>query len=57
MRKSYLDEGVALLDLARNAQCLFASQEPREKTPAAELRASELHLGGWRSDRHVPRTL
>jgi hypothetical protein len=29
--KSYLDEGVALLDLARNAQRLFASQEPREK--------------------------
>ncbi len=29
--KSYLDEGVALLDLARNAQRLFAMQEPREK--------------------------
>ncbi len=29
--KSYLDEGVALLDLARNAQRLFAKQEPREK--------------------------
>ena len=29
--KSYLDEGVALLDLARNAQLLFAKQEPREK--------------------------
>lgn len=29
--KSYLDEGVALLDLARNAQRLFARQEPREK--------------------------
>jgi DNA invertase Pin-like site-specific DNA recombinase len=29
--KSYKDEGVALLDLARNAQRLFASQEPREK--------------------------
>ena len=28
---SYLDEGVALLDLARNAQRLFAKQEPREK--------------------------
>ncbi len=28
--KSYLDEGVALLDLARNAQRLFAKQEPRE---------------------------
>jgi hypothetical protein len=29
--KSYKDEGVALLDLARNAQHLFAKQEPREK--------------------------
>ncbi len=28
---SGLDEGVALLDLARNAQRLFASQKPREK--------------------------
>jgi site-specific DNA recombinase len=29
--KSFLDEGVALLDLARNAQRLFAKQAPREK--------------------------
>jgi site-specific DNA recombinase len=29
--KSYLSEGIALLDLARNAQRLFAKQEPREK--------------------------
>ena len=29
--KSYLDEGVALLELAKNAQRLFAKQEPREK--------------------------
>jgi hypothetical protein len=29
--KSYLTEGIALLDLARNAQRLFAKQEPREK--------------------------
>jgi Recombinase len=29
--KSFLDEGVALLDLARNAQRLFAMQEPQEK--------------------------
>ena len=27
------------------------------KTPPAELRAIELHLGGWRSGRHVPPTL
>jgi site-specific DNA recombinase len=29
--KSYLEEGVALLEFARNAQRLFAKQEPREK--------------------------
>ena len=29
--KSYKDEGIALLDLARNAQRLFGAQEPREK--------------------------
>ena len=29
--KSYMDEGVQLLELARNAQRLFAEQEPREK--------------------------
>ena len=29
--KSYLGEGISLFDLARNAQRLFAEQEPREK--------------------------
>ncbi len=29
--KSYLGDGIELLDLARNAQGLFAKQEPREK--------------------------
>ena len=29
--KSYLEEGVQLLELAKNAQRLFAAQEPREK--------------------------
>jgi site-specific DNA recombinase len=29
--ESYMDEGVLLLELARNAQRLFAKQEPREK--------------------------
>jgi site-specific DNA recombinase len=28
---SYLDEGVQLLELAQNAQRLFAKQDPREK--------------------------
>jgi site-specific DNA recombinase len=29
--RSYMDEGLRLLELARNAQRLFAKQEPREK--------------------------
>ena len=29
--RSYIDEGVQLLELARNAQRLFAKQDPREK--------------------------
>ncbi len=29
--KSYLEEGVQLLELARNAQRLFEQQEPRQK--------------------------
>jgi site-specific DNA recombinase len=29
--RSYMDEGVQLLELARDAQRLFANQEPREK--------------------------
>ena len=29
--KSYMDEGVQILELARNAQSLFERQEPREK--------------------------
>ena len=29
--QSYMDEGVQLLELARNAQRLFEQQEPREK--------------------------
>jgi site-specific DNA recombinase len=29
--RSYMEEGVQLLELAQNAQCLFEKQEPREK--------------------------
>ena len=54
--KSYLDEGVALLDLARNAQRLFAKQEPREKRRLLNFATIELHLGRWRSGRHFPPT-
>jgi site-specific DNA recombinase len=31
--RPYVDEGVRLLELAWNAQRLFAKQEPREKAP------------------------
>ena len=55
--KSYMDEGVALLELARNAQRLFAKQEPREKRRLLNFRAIELHLGGWRGGRHFPPTV
>jgi len=34
--------------LARNAQHLFAKQEPRAKKPAPDLPTIELHLGGRR---------
>lgn len=43
-RKSYKEEGVALLDLARNAQRLFAMQEPREKRRLLNLVLSN---GSW----------
>ena len=55
--KSYMDEGVQLLELARNAQRLFEKQEPREKRRLAQFRAIELHLGGRRSGRHLPPTV
>ncbi|MDQ6870055.1 MAG: hypothetical protein M3178_17520 [Pseudomonadota bacterium] len=29
--KSYMDEGVQILERARNAQCLFERKEPRQK--------------------------
>ena len=36
--KAYMDEGVQLLEVARNAQRLFAKQQPHEKTPPAQFR-------------------
>src|SRR5215204_4756816 len=41
--KSYLVEGMALLDLARNARQAGAAR----KTPPAQFPAIEVHLGGW----------
>ena len=55
--KSYMDDGVQLLELARQAQELFARQPPARKTPLAQLRAIELHLGGWRGGCDVPPTV
>lgn len=43
--QSYKDEGVALLDLARDVKRLFAKQQPREKRRLLNLRAIELHMG------------
>ena len=42
--KSYMNEGVQLLELARNAQRLFGQQEPRQKPPLAQFRTIELHM-------------
>ena len=55
--QSYMDEGVQILELARNAQRLFERQEPRAKTPPAQFRTIELLLGGWRGGRHLPPTV
>src|ERR1700733_16043493 len=52
--KSYLDEGVALLDLARNAQRLFAKQEPREKRQLLNFVLSNCT---WRMVKSFPRSV
>jgi len=54
--QSYMDEGIRILELARNAQALFERQ-PARKTPPAQLRTFELLLGGWGGGRHLPPTL
>jgi hypothetical protein len=55
--KSYLGEGSAPLDLARNAQRLFAKQEPREKRRLLNFLLSNCTLGGWEGGHHFPPTL
>jgi site-specific DNA recombinase len=55
--RSYMHEGVQLLELARNAQRLFAKQEPREKRRLPQFPAIELHLGGRRGRRQLPPTV
>jgi hypothetical protein len=54
--KSYMDEGVQLLELARNAQLLFAKQEPREKRRLLNFVLSNCTWGDGEVDRHFPRT-
>ncbi len=47
--QSYIEEGVQILELARNAQRLFEKQEAARKTPPAQFRTFELHLEGRRA--------
>src|SRR4029077_5041616 len=43
--KSYMDEGAQILELARNAQQLFARQEPRQKRRLLNLVLFNCHCG------------
>ena len=43
--QSYMDEGVQILELARNAQRLFEKQEPREKRRLLNFRTYRTALG------------
>jgi site-specific DNA recombinase len=54
--KFYLDEGIALLDLARNAQRLFAQQEPREKRRLLNFLLSNCTWKDGEGGRHIPPT-
>jgi site-specific DNA recombinase len=44
--QSYFEEGVRILELARNARRLFEKQEPREKRRLLQFVVSKLHLEG-----------
>ena len=55
--QSCMEEGVQILELARNAQRLFERQEPREKRRLLNfVLLFELLLGERRSARHLPPT-
>jgi hypothetical protein len=43
----YLEEGVTILEMARNAQRLFDREEPMQKR---RFRCFELHMGEWRAE-------
>ena len=55
--KSYLSEGVALLELARDAQRLFAKQEPREKRRLLNFLLSNCTWEDGEGGRDFPPTL
>ena len=55
--KSYMDEGVAASRTRAERPKAVREAGTARKTPPAELRAIELHLGGWRSGRHFPPTV
>jgi hypothetical protein len=45
----YLEEGINILEMARDAQRLFDNEQPMEKTAASEFRCFELHAGERRA--------
>jgi len=53
--RSYLEEGVQLIELAHGAQRLFAKQEAQEQRRL--LNFVQLDLERWRAHRDVPATL
>jgi hypothetical protein len=55
--RSYMEEGVKLLDLAQNAQRLFCEAGTARKTPAVEFLAIELRLARWRGRSQFPSTV
>jgi hypothetical protein len=55
--QSYMEEGVQILELARNAQRLFERQEPRQKRRLLNFLLSNCSWEGGRGPRHLPPTL
>ena len=55
--RSYIEEGVQLLELAHRAPVLFESQPPMRETQTPEFRTLELHLEGRRTHREISATL
>ena len=55
--KSYLNEGVQLLELAKNAQRLFARQEPRQKRRLLNFVLSNCTWEDGEAICHLPPTI